>query len=364
MNDMPPTPPEEPKPKRGRKPPPPPNPANEFLESLKRLSKDLKDAAVTLSTREARFLVDAYYQQQRDRIRAAHQNRTLNANAEPHDVLMWLQAQREMLENEIAKALDSYSNSLLIGRWARSQVGIGPIISAGLAANISINRCETAGGIWRFAGLDPTSLWIGSEKAKEIVAFAIKDLKLGVRAPIPEEAVARIAAIINVSPERLAERLVDEDGNPSRSRTNVVAAVAKRPWNGSLKRLCYLIGESFVKVSGNDNAVYGKVYTARKQRETMKNERGDYADQAKRALSEKNYGADTDARKHYEAGRLPPARIHLRSHRYATKLFLSHYHHVAYVIEHGRPPPKPYIMEREPDVHLHFLAPPNWPMVE
>jgi hypothetical protein len=309
------------------------------------------------------IFVDSYYQQQRDRIRSAHQVRTLAANEEPHDVLLWLQAQRMTLEHQIARALDAYSDSLLVGRWARSQVGIGPIIAAGLAANISINRCETAGGIWRFAGLDPTSLWIGSEKAKEIVAFAIKDLKLGVRAPIPDEAVARIAAIINLSPDRLMERLVDEDGNPSRSRTDVAAAVAKRPWNGSLKRLCYLIGESFVKVSGNDNAVYGKVYTARKQRETMKNDRGDFADQAARALAEKNYGADTDARKHYEAGRLPPARIHLRSHRYATKLFLSNYHEVAYFIEHGRLPPLPYIMERDPDIHTHYVGPPNADLV-
>ena len=273
--------------------------SSEFLESVERLTRDLKAAAVTLSDREARFLVDSYYAIQRDRIRASHQNRTLADNKEPHDVLGWLFAQRSTLELQIARALDAYSGGLVVGRWARSQVGIGPIIAAGLASNIDIKLAPTVGHIWRFAGLDPTVKW---EKGK------------------------------------------------------------KRPWNGSLKRLCYLIGESFVKVSGNSNAVYGLAYKTRKERETEKNERGDYAEQAAAALTAKRYGDDTQAKKHYEAGRLPPARIHLRSHRWATKLFLAHYHHVAYESYHGTKAPLPYILAKDPVLHTTFIGPPNWPM--
>jgi hypothetical protein len=43
-------------------------------------------------------------------------------------------------------------------------------------------------------------------------------------------------------------------------------------------RLCFLIGESFVKVSNNERDVYGKVYRARKEREVTRNAAGDYAD--------------------------------------------------------------------------------------
>ena len=125
------------------------------------------------------------------------------------------------------------------------------------------------------------------------------------------------------------------------------------------------IGESFVKVKSNENDIYGKVYDARKQREVVKNERGDFADQAEAALTEKKYGKDTEARKAYEEGKLPKARIHARAKRYATKLFLSHWHHVAYESHFGTPPPKPYIMERpEADPtgapHIHFKKPPHW----
>ncbi len=270
------------------------------LDPIARLTRDLRDAARTLSADEARFLVDAYYAMQRDRIRAAHQERTLHEGGEPHTVMSWLADQRLTLEKQVLRALDAYSAADPAGAWARSIVGIGPVISAGLIANIDINQAPTAGHIWGFAGLDPTSRW--------------------------------------------------EKGT-------------KRPWNGSLKRLCFLIGESFVKVSNLDNDVYGKVYRTRKEWETKQNEAGKYADQAAASLAAKKFGADTEARKHYEAGRLPPARIHLRAERYAVKLFLSHLHHVMYEIAFKKPPPKPFILSGAHPGHTRFIAPPNWPML-
>jgi hypothetical protein len=271
----------------------------EFRASVDRLTRDLRNAATRLTTDEARFLVDAYYAMQKDRMRASHQERTLDQGGEPHLVMSWLLGQRETLERQIARALNAYSDAQPLGQWARSICGIGPIISAGLLANIDIGRAPTVGHIWRFAGLDPTVRWEKNQK---------------------------------------------------------------RPWNASLKRLCFLIGESFVKVSGNDNDVYGQIYKARKEYEIRKNEAGDYAEQAAASLAAKRFGKDTDARKHYEAGRLPPARIHLRAKRYSVKLFLAHYHHVGYEMANGEAPPKPYILSHGD--HAHYIAPPNWPMTQ
>lgn len=271
---------------------------SEFLQSVERLTRDLRNAAVTLSDREARFLVDAYYQMQRDRIRAGHQERTLAENAEPHDIVEWLGNQRSTLEKQIARALDAYSDSLLLGRWARSIMGIGPIIAAGLVSNIDIARAPTVGHIWRFAGLDPTVQW-----------------KSG----------------------------------------------TKRPWNGALKRLCFLIGESFVKVSGRESDVYGKIYAARKELELQRNEAGAFAEQAAASLAAKKWRDDTKAKAAYEAGKLPQARIHLRAQRYAVKLFLSDFHCVSYFIEFGRLPPKPYVISHLE--HAHYVGPPNTEIV-
>ncbi len=267
------------------------------LTPVIRLTKDLRSAARTLSDHEARFLVDAYYAMQDDRIRAAHQHRALSKSNEPAEVMSWLLEQREILEKQVARALDAYSGAQQIGMWARSIIGIGPVITAGLLAHIDITKAPTVGHIWRYAGLDPTQVW---EKGQ------------------------------------------------------------RRPWNASLKTLCWKVGESFVKVSGNEKDIYGKVYKERKALETQRNERFEFAEQAKAALARKKFGADTQAKKFYDQGMLPPGHIHARAKRYAVKLFLSHMHHVWWEIQTGEKPPKPYVITHMD--HAHYIEPPNWPM--
>jgi hypothetical protein len=268
------------------------------LTPIARLTRDLKSAARLLTDAEARFVVDAYYAMQEDRIRAAHQMRTLGEGGEPNSLMVWLLDQRESLEKQVARALDAYSAGHVIGEWMRSQIGIGPIIAAGMLAHIDIKRAPTAGHIWRYAGLDPTVQWKKGEK---------------------------------------------------------------RPWNAGLKRLQWLLGESFVKVSGNPDALYGQLYKQRKEIEERKNAAGDFAEQATASLAAKKFGTDTQARKHYEAGHLPPARIHLRAKRWATKLFLSHLQEVWWEHDTGTKPPAPYAMVFAG--HAHKIPPPNWPMV-
>jgi hypothetical protein len=207
-------------------------------------------------------------------------------------------SQETTLENQIKRALDAYSGADAVGQWARSITGIGPVIAAGLLANIDISKAPTVGHIWRFAGLDPTVKW---EKGQ------------------------------------------------------------KRPWNASLKRLCFLIGESFVKVHNLESDTYGKVYSARKALEIERNEAGKYADQAAAALAAKNFRKDTEARKAYEGGRLPPARIHRRAARYATKLFLSGLHEVWYFNHFQTLPPKPYVISHLG--HAHYIEPPNMDLI-
>lgn len=249
------------------------------LESAKRLTKDLKEAAKTLSDDEARFLVDAYYMMQEDRKRADNQVLSLNKAQEPHAVLAWLAGNTENLEGQIKRALDSYSAAHPVGVWARDVDGIGPVIASGLLAHIKIERAPTVGHIWRFAGLDPTLSW-------------------------------------------------DKGQN--------------RPWNASLKTLCWKIGESFVKVSGKETAVYGHIYEERKRLELERNESGAFAEQAKAKLEKFKIGKDTDAYAAYSVGKLPPAHIHARAKRYAVKLFLAHLHAEMYRQHYGEEPPKPY----------------------
>lgn len=256
------------------------------------LNKDLREASKNLSEKEVRFLVDAYYQMQENRIRSDAQIRAMAE--EPHGVLVWLSNQNRIIENQLKLSLDIYSHNHPIGLWARSIKGIGPVIAAGFLAHIDITKAPTAGNIWSFAGLNPKVTW---EKGQ------------------------------------------------------------KRPWNATLKVLCWKLGESFVKVSGHEDAVYGQLYKERKILEIEMNEKGEFAEKAKEILSEKKFKGDTVAKSSYEKGMLPPAHIHARAKRFAVKMFISHLHEVWYQWHFKVPAPNPYVIEHLG--HAHKMEPPT-----
>ena len=132
----------------------------------------------------------------------------------------------------------------------------------------------------------------------------------------------------------------------------------KRPWNAALKTLCWKIGESFVKVHNNEKDIYGKLYAQRKALEIERNERGEFADQAKAKLATTRIGKTTDAYKSYSVGKLPPAHIHARAKRWAVKIFLSHWWEVAYEAHYGEKPPfEPYPIAHLG--HVHKIAVPG-----
>jgi Transposase IS116/IS110/IS902 family len=260
---------------------------SENVESVARLSRDLAQAARTLSDDEARYLVDAYYQMQDDRKRAHNQVRAMDE--EPHVTLVWLATQSETLENQIKRALDIYTDAHPVGGWLKNIYGIGPVIAAGLLAYIDIERAPTAGHIWRYAGLDPTSKW---EKGK------------------------------------------------------------KRPWNAALKTICWKAGQSFMKFSTQEDCYYGQLYRERKAYEIQRNESGGNAESAAQILATKKFSAETETFKHLSAGRLPPAQIDARARRWTVKIFLSHLHAYWYRQHFGVEPPAPFPLAQLGHAHV------------
>jgi len=269
----------------------------EQLIATLRLTRDLRTAAATLESGEARYLVDTYYALQKLRIGATAQVRS--STLEPNSLLSWTGQMYAQLETDVQQALLAYAKSSLVGRWSLSIIGIGPVIAAGLLAHIDIEQAPTVGHIWRYAGLDPTSKW---EKK------------------------------------------------------------TKRPWNAALKVISWKIGQSFMKTCNNEKSVYGALYKQRKAYEQEHNEQGRYSEQAARILKEKHIGKDTEAYAAYSQGKLPPAHIQQRSERYATKIFLSHFHAVTYEVHYGKPAPTPWVIQF--GGHTDVLSVPNWPMIE
>ena len=268
------------------------------LPPLERLQRDIRLAAITLSHKEARFLVDAYYQIQDYRKASANQVRSMDTSPEPepHAVLDWLYHTMDTLEGDIRKALDVYSDASMPGRWAKSIVGIGPVIAAGLLAHIDIERARHVGHIYGFAGLSVGQVWQRGQK---------------------------------------------------------------RPWNAQLKTLCWKIGQSFNKLQNHPRDFYGHYLVQRKLYEVGRNERGETQEEAARILAAKKIGRDTEAYKAYSQGRLPPAHLEARAERWATKLFLSHFHAVLYWDRYETMPDLPYAIARLG--HDGFIEIPHWP---
>ena len=236
---------------------------------VKRMKRVLVKTAATLRREDARYLVDTYYAVQRRRESAEAQVRRAADGDQPHQLIAWLAEQDLIVEKQIKRVLDEWSDALPVARWAKSIVGVGPVIAAGLAAHIDISRCRTVGQLWRFAGYDPTLKW---------------------------------------------------------------APGTRCPWNRHLKRICWLAGENFVKTAGHPDGFYGRLYLLRQRVEQERNEIG--------------------------PDKLQPGQIHLRSKRWAVKLFLAHYYHVAWVAATGTEPPQPYAIQILG--YGGFIAPPNF----
>ena len=197
------------------------NPPEASPDAIARMTKDIREGMMTLSDKEARFLVDYYYICQEDRKRATNQERALQDGEEPSLVVTWLAKQSRVLENQVKAALDIYTQSHQMGSYMRSVFGIGPVIAAGLLAHIDISKAPTVGHIWRFAGLDPTTVWGKGEK---------------------------------------------------------------RPHNAKLKTICYHAGQSFMKFAAKENCYYGHLYRSRKEYEISRNDSGGNKDTAAKLL--------------------------------------------------------------------------------
>ncbi len=295
-------------------------------DAFVKLSRDLKKAAKKLSRRNARYFIDQYYLIQNNRIRAAAQVRECTKAGEPCELVDWMFDANRRFESAAQAALGTYVKQYKVGNWLMAQYGIGPVLAAACLAHLEIEGRPTVGAFWRFAGLDPTSVW----KPK-----------------------------------------------------------TKRPWNAQLKSiLAFKMGESFVKFHGRDNCFYGHLWLKHKEKLWLQNIAGDFAETALADVESKKYGATTQALKWVsgeysvkavqewlaagkgekppEAGggtpMLPPAQIHARARRWTVKLFLSHLHEVMHWDWYGKAPPAPYIFDH-PDgaEHVHLLSPQLWP---
>jgi hypothetical protein len=91
---------------------------------VKRMTRVLVKTAATLGRSDARYLVNAYYAMQRQRESAEAQLRRAS-DSRPHEVIAWVIEQDRIVEKQIKRALDEWSDTISAARWAKSIIGVG-----------------------------------------------------------------------------------------------------------------------------------------------------------------------------------------------------------------------------------------------
>ena len=181
------------------------------LEVINRFRKDALEKIgfdpANMSTGETRFVVSSYYGIQKARLQVNNRYIALKKSGESMTMLSFILAGLTASEHNIQKILAAFSANNGVGKWAESIPGVAGIISAGLISEIDITRAPTVGHIWRFAGMDPTSEWLGREKATEVVNSVVK--RRAANTEVTDEQLAQIATATNRRADNLKRQVLE-----------------------------------------------------------------------------------------------------------------------------------------------------------
>lgn len=318
------------------------------LAGLATLSKDVVKSAVKLNDAQLRIILDGYYQAQAFRITLQNQIRAVKQGYDDTvdlEAVEWLLKDAVNRENQYKKLIASYVKNSPVCKWASANKGIGPVFAANLLSYIDMSKCRHANSFLNYAGLNDNNIkWLGKEKAEALVNEAYDHFGMDKSAPVDENIFQYIADETTRSAHKMKEAFKnrkEKESKKTSDRIILIKYLSMPPYNIELKRLCWLIGESFVKVS-NRGSKYGEIYKERKALETSLNEKLFYKEQAEELLREYNYTKGTDTYNYLIQGKLSPAHINARAKRYAVKIFLTHFFEACWCYHHGTEPPVIY----------------------
>lgn len=148
-----------------------------------------------------------------------------------------------------------------------------------------------------------------------------------------------------------------EDENTTKyfTKSDFAKYAAKPPYNANLKKICWQLGDSFLKQRNRKKSLYGGLFNDRIEYETRKNMNRDYSYQAVMAVSMKQYNHKTSAYQSYAKGMLPDAHILARSKRFVARIFIVHLFEIMWINQYGTAPEKFFPLEHLG--HTDYIAP-------
>lgn len=328
---------------------------------LLKLDNELKHRIMSMKkiTRsDMKTLVDLFYQIQKSRIRLENQIRAIKQEKDTSEensfILEFFLKNFKIMESNISKVIEMAVNISPVGQWLMQVKGVGPVIAAGIIAYLDVRDKQYASQFISYAGLnDNNRPWLGVEKSRAIVNEVMAEMKTK---KVTDEVVEQIALRSKWSYSHIRDWAYNPDKD-TWSKDKVIKAISVVPYNRTLKTLMHKCGESFHWKCNDAESVYGTLFTQRRDQENIKNENGEFSDQAANILVTKNIGKDTAAYKSYSHGKLPKAHINARALRWTEKIFLAHVFEEMYRVEYDEIPPRYYILEHGNGQHNKLIEP-------
>lgn len=181
--------------------------------------------------------------------------------------------------------------------------------------------------------------------------------------PLDLEAVRLVVKGLDASAEDLflAAQHADEEADQYVTRAKLTSALAKRPWNAKLKVLIWKIGQCVIKFQNGEKSYYGPLFRDYKGKLIAKNQSGGFTEAAAKNLAMLK-DKTTVTYKANSEGRLSDGHINDRAARWVGKLFISHWHEVAYREHFDELARKPFVLASELHPgHTHWIEVPAWP---
>jgi len=339
-----------------------------------KLTPELKAKIKNMKKREFRYVLDALWQTMMKRIASNNQLASLERaekaeeaakkaealakgieykkpdkkKEDSHAILEWISKNARVQERYLNTVVREYVNNHVMGRWALQFRGIGHVIAGTLVGYIDPEKAQTGGDVFSIFGLNPQQVWLGKEKA---------DAWVKAQDGTPDEILALAAQTFHRRYESMYNYATkDHTGKKVKLTLERVAkTLALRPWNAKLKVRAYHIGACFMREKNKpDASPYSRMYVNRKAREILKNNNGDFAQQAKDILEKT---PKHKQRAILKTGKLSPGHIDARARRYAVKQFLQDFQQEYFRQHFGQEPPAPYPIALLG--HAHFRVNPQ-----
>lgn len=150
------------------------------MQGLVELPEQVLKSSALLTRDQLRFIMSIYYHIQEYRRSLENQIPSVLQGLEGETldippVIDWVVREIYNTEISIEKIAEAYTDSNPVTRWAKSIIGVSPIVAAGLVAEFDISRTRHANQFFTYCGLNNyNSPWLSADEASSLIDALVR----------------------------------------------------------------------------------------------------------------------------------------------------------------------------------------------